>query len=199
MYRREGIGKKDFRNRQAIRLPRGWRRAGTSLLEVIATVALLGILVSLCLKMFVMDSRLTALNALHLNRLENLRAVQHRFRESVRESQGVVEGVLDYRTSEDQLVLRLADMEGIPRYTVWGAFAEADHLSMLQVALETPPQVERLETLNFPVEGVGFTQDPSTGLVTLRFSLKHDAGERVSTSVPVHEIRAVPRGQGGVS
>ena len=171
---------------------------GMGLIEVLISSALLGVLVSLCLQMFVTHNRITALNALHLNRLEGLRTVQDSFRESVREAVGIASGVLDYRTGPEQLVLRLPAHDGTPRYAVWGDLDGSDRLSYVCLRLQDPPEVERAIQERLPIENVQFdfgaAPPERARTVTLNYALKQDPGERPFHERPVHRVTATLRG-----
>lgn len=93
--------------------------AGTTLLEMIAYVFILGIVINLCAQVFLSSSRLAAVEGGGaIERIETLDGMERDFRETVRECNGVVTDVAGFACDEKQAVLRLPDGE---RFVVFGA------------------------------------------------------------------------------
>jgi len=182
-----------------IRRKRAGDNRGMTLLEVLAASALLAVFVSMSLQMFVTHNRITAQNMLTINRMEGIRGVQDEFRAAVREAVGVADGVLDYRTTPELLVLRLPpDEAGAERHAILGTLLREDRLSMMRVLGSNPPSVEYLTSLPLPVSGVDIRVEGTTSerqLVRLSFELKREAGEREPDNAIRYQAVATLRGR----
>ena len=80
-------------------------RAGTSLLEVLCVLAILTMLGSVLSQTFIATTRLSAASNRALDRTRHTAELGDAFRDAVRGAGRVAEGVLDYKTGVDCLVL----------------------------------------------------------------------------------------------
>ena len=172
------------------------RAGGYSLLETLVYVAVLGIVLNIFASIFASNTRLSAVNTLALNRLRGIDEVQRVFRDAVREASGVAVGIGDYRSGEEQLVLRVPQEEGT-RYIVLGALREDGRLCRLDVIerdgkleagyMATYPQV--LSELRFVYDA---DKSGAAPLIAMEAVIRKEAGERAGRHV-VHRFMGSPR------
>ena len=108
------------------RSPRGASQ-GTTLLELIAYLAVLTIVISLAANTFVSNTRLSIVGQAAVEQLHTLNRIRHDFTETVHVAEAVVEGVGDYKTGADCLVLRVPprpDRGETQRFTVFGRLGD---------------------------------------------------------------------------
>ncbi len=148
--------------------------AGTTLLEMIAYVFILGIVINLCAQVFLSSSRLAAVGGGAIERIETLDGMERDFRETVRECNGVVTDVAGFACDEKQAVLRLPDGE---RFVVFGAPEGVQRLCKRTIRVKDGAwDLERAET--YPID-----------LSAIRFSYS-GAGPASSRSVTLHVTAA---------
>ena len=148
--------------------------AGTTLLEMIAYLFVLGIVINLCAQVFLSSSRLAAVGGAAVERIETLDGMQRDFRETVRECNGIVADVAGFASNENQAVLRMPDGE---RFVVFGAPEGVQRLSKRTIRVKDGVwDLERAET--YPID-----------LSAFRFSYS-GAGPEPSRSVTLHATAA---------
>ncbi len=100
---------------------------GMMLYEVMASLAVMGIVLNLCALAFTQSARLNTYLGNRLDEDRVLRMLNADFRASVRASAGVVSGIGEHVNGADKLVLRT----GPDAYTVWGRLAHEARLSRM--------------------------------------------------------------------
>jgi len=148
-------------------------RAGTTLVEMLAYVAILAVVINLALSLFLSASRLSMLGTSGLDKMVVLETMREDFTETVREAVAVTERVAAYRADEDTLVLELPSEPGEGRrFAVFGMMGAEPRLSRL-VLIEKDGAfaAERLDTYRLDLEQAGFTLDAADPAQARRASL----------------------------
>jgi len=110
--------------------------AGTTLLECLGYIAMLGILINLAAGLFVTCMRLNGYGTDALDRIAAREELREGFVDTVREATRVINGIGPYRTSPDCVVLALPRLAGAPlegRYAVLGPIRTNSRLTRLVV------------------------------------------------------------------
>jgi type II secretory pathway pseudopilin PulG len=110
------------------------RASGITLVEMLAYIAILGLLVNLGAKTFLSHTRLSAIGVAGLANFDALQDIRRDFTDTVQASLGVCPGIGVYRSNKEQLVLRMPTEPGeavAARYAVFGR-------------MENPPYLYRL-------------------------------------------------------
>jgi type II secretory pathway component PulJ len=134
------------------------RRAGFTLIELLMYTIGLAIIVNLCATMFVSSSRISGVGTSAMKRMEDLQEVHQGFLKAIREAEGIADQVASYRSSEDQLVLRLSPSEGQARYGVIGRLRSDTHLSYMEFTQEGDTfEPDSLHTWQLPIAKATFS------------------------------------------
>lgn len=133
-------------------------QAGYTLLELLAAGVVMMAAFTLCGKLFVQTTRLSAANTGALDRLNQARELESEFVETVNAAVGVASRAAAFRTGEDTLVLRLPANDGERRCAVFGAFRHPNRVSRL-IMRERGGQweAESLTTFALPVGELRFS------------------------------------------
>lgn len=177
------------------------RTGGYSITEMLCVVAILGITLPVCGTILATGLRMSALGTLTLERIDSVRALEEEFVKTVRAAEGVAPEAGTYRSGPAQVVLRMPAEEGQPRFVVFGALADAEHLAQLEFTLGGETQrVLKWAPYRMPFDRIRFgydTDEPAhTRLVRLNVRRKPDRGES-GKGRPVHRFMAAPRGMAG--
>ncbi len=112
---------------------RSLRSCGMTLLECLCALAVMTVLISVLSQIFISTTRLSAAANKALDRVQQAAEIRDAFTAAVREAGRVADGVLDYKTGGDCLVLELPPVPDTAarRYAVLrrldtGAFARLD-------------------------------------------------------------------------
>lgn len=134
---------------------------GTSLLEMIAYVAIFGVVINLSVSVFVTSSRLSAFGIRALDQVGRIEEAGRVFTRAVRSSHGVSGSVGRYRTGPEQLVLQATDPSGsTTRYIVLGPIQSPSKLSKLVISEDNGGYtLESLVTYALDLGSVAFTYD----------------------------------------
>jgi len=162
-------------------------QGGMMLYEVMASLAVMGVVLNLCALAFTQSTRLNSYLGNRLDEDRILREVNADFRASVRASAGTVPGIGEHRNSADKLVLR----SGPDTYTVWGTLAHAERLSRLEVTCDRddPCAATAYATYPLPIRDVHFAT--GDGPVSLSFIIA--AEDRRPADPLRHNLRVWPR------
>ena len=183
------------------------RECGMTLLEMLAYVAVLGILLNIAAGALMMCSRLSVKGTTAVDRANAIEEVRTEFTETVRAASAVRAGVCDYRTGPDQVVLEMPPGPDEPQarhYTVLGFLGTESRMSRLRIKEQDGNfSAEGLDTYRLPIESLKLSYDASepanAHLVTIEVDVKDD---RPIRGEPVlHRFSAAPRGigKGGAS
>ena len=165
-------------------------KTGVTLLEILASVAVLALLVNLIIGVMLTGNRLSATGIATLDRLQHSADIRETFARDVKTSFGVAASVLTYATSPNQLVLELPPLPekpGAPRYAVYGLLKTKRRLDRLEFTLDNgAPAIESFQT--FPMDLEGFRVDHAARLV----SVELDADQTGSRPLPPGYKRKPP-------
>ena len=177
-------------------------QAGMTLLETLGYIVVFAIGINLCVSLLHQSWRLSALHMEALDRMNDLLAVQEAFRKAVRGADAIVEGVGEYRSGPDCVVLRGPAREGGEQYTAFTDMRGDHHLTKMVYAI-TPdgPELTGVTTYSIALAEIGFEyrgDAPSRAhCVTLVTAVQKDDDERTGPRVE-HRVVATPRGHAGV-
>lgn len=144
-------------------MQRNRNSAGYTLLELLAAGAIMFAALTLCGKLFVQTTRLSAANTGAMDRLNQMRELENEFIETVHEAVGVAARAASYRTSEDTLVLRLPANKGERRCAVFGALRRPDRITrMILHESGGSWEAESLTTFALPVGQLRFSWEGET-------------------------------------
>lgn len=174
------------------------RQSGLSLFEVLMSVALLTIFLTLFGKVFVNSMQLSALNAQTLDRMLAASEIREEFTALVRASEGVAPGVGIHETGRDRIVLRMPATDGAACFVVLGSISREDRLSRMDVVANGEQyEVAHFQNYALPVAEIAFAVTPAAAggaaCVSLDFQARPDAGERMPQPMR-HRCIAAPRG-----
>ncbi len=157
--------------------PRFRADAGMTLFECLCAIAVLAILASVLSQTFISTTRLSAAANGALDRVRQAAEIRDAFSAAVREAGRVTEGVLEYKTGADCLVLQLSPVPGTAarRYAVLrrmedGRFTRLD-LEERDGALATT----YFKTYALRTMGIKFTVPESGRLVNMQMDLLNAA------------------------
>jgi hypothetical protein len=173
------------------------RRPGYTLLELLMYVAVAGVLITLCGKLFLTGSRLQAAHALTLDRINGLGEIEENVLRFVHAADAIAPSYGAYTTGESQLVLRAEPVDGAPHYYVLGALRDPKHLSVLEIIeRKGAPQAEKFITYALPLAGLRFACGEAPGKArSVAFECWVAQPERVKkTELPLRRIVAALRG-----
>lgn len=140
------------------------RERGASLLEMIVYIAVLAILVSLALQVFISGSRVSALGTATLDRMLVLADLDEDFVDTVRSARRIVSEVARYKTGPDMLVLELPAETG-RRYAVFGQLGETPQMNrLILVESQGTLEVERFATYRTDLSAISFEFDAALPL-----------------------------------
>ncbi len=177
------------------------RMRGFSVAEMLCVVAILGITLPVCGSVLASGLRMAALGTLTADRIGTVRALEVEFVKSVRAAEGVAAEAGAYRSGPRQVVLRMPAADGRPRFVVFGALADAEHLARLEFTLgDGGAEALKWTRYRMPLNRVQFgydAEEPARAkLVRLNVQRKPDRGERPGRRT-VHRFAAAPRGMAG--
>ncbi|MCX5769765.1 MAG: hypothetical protein NTZ09_05775 [Candidatus Hydrogenedentes bacterium] len=149
---------------------RPFNKAGISLLEVLATAAIMAMLVNVIIGVMLGGNRLSATSIATLDRIQRSADIREAFARDVKSSFGVAPSVLTYATTENQLVLELPPLiekPGAPHYAVYGLLKSKRRLDRLEFTVDNEkPVIESFQT--FPMDLEGFRVDHADRLVSVQ-------------------------------
>jgi hypothetical protein len=159
---------------------------------MLAYVVVLGTVLNLFASIFVSNTRLGALNTTALDRLRGIEELQHVFRDTVRQSSAIVPRIAEYKTAEDQLVLK-AQSEVRERYIILGILPNDGRMYRLDL-VEQDGELTPAYKATYPqkLAELRFDPDPETDLIAMEAVLHKKEGEHVGRRV-VHRFAASPR------
>jgi len=175
---------KNYRRKDLCRL----RCAGFTLIEMLIAGAVLLVLINVCMGLFLSASRVAAYTTAAFDRAEILSELEQDFAELVRESVTIAEGYAEYRTSEEQLVLRMP----ANGYRIIGTLNNPERLAWLEYR---DGELVDMGGWPLPLAEVRFSYPQGAGLVQLDVRVKRES-ERAAQSEVVRRILAAPRGMG---
>ncbi len=166
-------------------------KAGYTLIEMLYYGAILAIVVNLAAGAFISSSRLFAYSTKALDRMQVLDEIGRDFAATVRKSSGVSEGVMNYRSGSDQVVLEVGD-----EYIVFGRLGDKPQLNRLVIAEEDGDyQVKAIESYRRELEDIEFIYDASpTNARLVSLSLVPGNDGRKNKAVP-QKFSAAIRGR----
>ena len=172
------------------------RKSGYSLVEMLVYVSLLAVAFTLCMKIFVSGTRLSALNTLAMDRINGLAEVEREFRQAVRGAYAVVPKAASHKSDEQHVVLRLSLPEAPPRYLVLGALRDPHHLSAMELAEQDGAlTASKFVTYRVALAPITFEYDaPSPAearLVRMTVMIHKAPGERMKNPVTHHFVAAL--------
>jgi len=138
-----------------MRAPKNNRR-GTSLLEMLAYVAILGLLINAILGVMAAAGRLNAIGIATLDRMKNAGDIRETFLRDVKTAASVAETAASYKTTENQLVLELPAVEASRRYVVYGLLKSQRRLDRLEFELSENQAAVVKSFQTFPLDLEGF-------------------------------------------
>ena len=160
------------------------RTAGTTLIEMIAYIAVLGVMISLCLSIFVTTSRLSLIGTGTLERMTGVEEIRKGFSETVREAVGVRAEAASYRTGPEVLVLELPCDHGA-RYAVFSRPGPDQRLSKLVFTeREGEFSPEHFVTYQQNLRTLQFAYDAANMAQTRRVSLRLEIDKGVEPKIP---------------
>lgn len=165
-------------------------KTGVTLLEILASVAVLAMLVNIITGVILTGNRLSATGIATLDRIQRSTDVRESFARDVKASFGVANSVLTYATRPNQLVLELPPLPEKPaaqRYAVYGLLKSKKRLDRLEFTLENgAAAIESFQT--FPMDLEGFRVDHAGRLV----SIELDADQTGNRPLPPGYKRKPP-------
>jgi len=165
-------------------------KTGVTLLEVLASAAVLALLVNIIIGVMLAGNRLSATGIATLDRIQRSTDIREMFARDVKSSFGVAASVLTYATTENQLVLELPPLPekpGAPRYAVYGLLKSKRNLDRLEFTLDKgSPSIESFQT--FPMDLEGFRVNHDKRLVAVEL----DADQTGNRSLPPGYKRKPP-------
>ncbi len=160
------------------------RTAGTTLIEIIAYIAVLGVMISLCLSIFVTTSRLSLIGTGTLDRMTGLEQIHKGFSETVRDAVAVRTEAASYRTGPDVLVLELPCNDGV-RYAVFSRVGPDQRLSKLIFTEQDGKfSPEHFVTYRQNLRTLRFGYDTSDETLARRVSLRLELDKGVEPKIP---------------
>ena len=176
---------------------RTMRTEGMTLIEMLVYVAILGVILNVCLVLFINSTRLSLIGMQGLERFNGTERIRAEFTETVRRSDSVVAAVGAYRTSEEVVIVRLSKNhsdDAKTQYAVWGRIGKEDAFARLVLSEEENNlSIERFTPYALEMDGISFAYDQTpvekARLVTLTIS---PTAPKKNTKSYI--IRAAPRG-----
>lgn len=145
-----------------------WSTRGYTLIEMLVYVAIFGMMLVLCMRLFSTTSRISAYSIQASDRLDDIRDAQRVFLETMRAATAIADGVGEYVTGEDVLVLRMHGAGETPRHVVMGTLDGRSRLNVMEVVYEDGVlKATRYLRCRLPVEALRFTIDEARRGVTL--------------------------------
>jgi len=170
------------------------RNRGVTLFEVLLAIAIVSSLAGFGLRAYVLSSRVAAVNRLAHERLELSREFDAAMREIIQSATGTAARAADYERKDGTLVLQLPARGALDRRAVVSRVPESGAPFILTMdATGSAWELERVDTYRQPLSLLKFTEEPS-GLITCRYRIAFEPGEREHDAMPVHEVYAAPRG-----
>lgn len=108
------------------------RRGGYTLLEMLAYVAILGVVLNISAQVLLTCVRLSNFGVQMADGIEQAQGVEDAFREAVREGLAVVPGAGAYATGADTVVLEAPGVEG-RRFVVIGRLGQVEQVVVLRI------------------------------------------------------------------
>ncbi|MCP4645743.1 MAG: prepilin-type N-terminal cleavage/methylation domain-containing protein [bacterium] len=160
------------------------RTKGYTLIEMLASIAVMAVFINICLVIFVMATRLSLLGTTTLTSMQAVETVQRDFTETVRSAVSVEQEAGTYRTGPDTLVLRLPALAGQDaRYAVFGMLGDDSRLSRyVLVEKDDALAADRFFTYPVDIEGLAFDYGEAppgkARSVTMTVTIKKDTQRR---------------------
>ena len=142
--------------------------AGMTLIEVLVVIAILGMMLPLYGQLFVTATRFSSYILGAIDRMDEAREAQRAFIETVRGASAIAQGVGEYVTGDEVLVLQMHRHGEAERYVVLGMLDGRKRLNLMEVVSDGDNfSASRYMTYRLPLKEVHFTADPLRGMATL--------------------------------
>lgn len=170
---------------------------GISLFEMLAAISIGSVLFVLCGQLFATSQRVSALNALAMQRVAAAVDTGELFAAAVRDSAGVVARAGEHETGPAKLVLRMDAPDTAPRYCVLAEGDRPGHWYRLDFELRDGAHAAT-RWVRFPLPLVQGRFEYDSGRpadarrVTFHYQLAREQGER-DVPLPTHTRVATPR------
>lgn len=142
-------------------------RQGYTLVEVLAYIVIFSVTVTLCFKLFVTTSRLSAYSIAAVDRANDQREVQRLLLDTIRNASDIVANLGNYQSDDKTLILRVNAPGEAPRFAVLGMLDGRQRLNLMELTeTETGLEATKYLTCRLPLKTLRFSVDPSHRLVT---------------------------------
>lgn len=177
-----------------------YRRRGMGLIQMLVYVAVITVLFSLCLKIFVSASRLNRLGANTLQTMASIESIGADFRDTLRTSSRIVPELREYTTGPETLILQVRPKPGEDaRYAVFGPVADTGRFGrMVYVERDGDAALHSVDAFNVELAAFTFSYDTARAADARRIVLALQAArEEGRPEAPLNTFVAAVRTVGG--